>query len=77
MVGRRALNTSPIIDESLPLLHPRRSTGDDNEEAEVTEVDEKGYHSSRLHFMSKDPQPKITILGSRQFQQLQITIIII
>jgi len=48
MVGRRALNTSPIIDESLPLLHPRRSTGDDNEQAEVTE----GYHSSHLHFMS-------------------------
>jgi hypothetical protein len=42
MVGRRALNTSPIIDESLPLLHPIRSTDDDNEETEVTEVDEKG-----------------------------------
>jgi hypothetical protein len=49
----------------LPLLHPRRSTGDDNEEAEVTEVDEKGYHSSRLYFMGKDPHPTITVLDSR------------
>ena len=65
MVGRRALNTSPIIDESLPLLHPRRSTGDVIEEAEVTEVDEKGYHCSHLHFMSKDPQPTIIVLDSR------------
>ena len=66
IVGRRALNTSSIIDESLPLLHPRRSTGDDNEEAEVTEDDGKGYHSSHLNFMSKDPQlSTIIVLDSR------------
>ena len=48
MVDKRAHNASPIIDESQSLLHPIRTTGDANEEAEVTEVAEEGYHSSRF-----------------------------
>ncbi len=52
MVGRRALNTSPIIAESdhswviAESLHPISFTIDDSEKAEVTEVDEEGYHNS-------------------------------